>query len=510
MEDHVGIKKLQLHLSKPRGFKVTSFQVSRAGPELCEVRFVCGDETGSGLPDARFLQRAHVGRADFSAELASCTGKAVDGLCVVGVPYGTGDQGEVDRAGRDDADDEGVQRIARLRCRFCRHPLTPPASSAAGRGLAVRAMPSGRWDECIEDMICYDGPQAVPLLAGDVNFARPGRCLMARVEVLLHPQDVVRGAVTVVDDHPDPAGSGSGGEFGMPVETDEGLGWRGLECARCDLPLGRLATLPDGHDESGGAAEEGRGLLLLKHCVLGDDVSAGVGNDARDDTNDGDGEEGPEAALSGGDGGGGRIESSTKGEGEVSASRLARRTVGLSGTAALGPCVFLNRTAIKWVMGEMSHFNERDGCARFILSARGRSPAAPGGALTLVLMKTDGLVSTSGDSKPRRAHRVALREESRREAEMKDAEERRDQAEDGAAARGPPGAGTAGDGDGGGEGCAASRNANTKTAAKVPARGLEVSYAEYRAVRERLLEAAWAGAPSQKLDPRGFAFSFLF
>ena len=488
MEDHVWIKKLQLHLSKPQGFRVTNFHVARAGPESCEVRFACRDETGSGLPDAHFLQRAHLGRADFSAELASCTGEtAADGLCVVGVPYGTGDRGEVDRAGRVDADDEGVRLVARLRCRFCRHPFTP-----AGRGLAVRAMPSGRWDECIEDMICYDGPRAVPALARDVNFARPGRCLMSQVEVLLHPRDVVAGAVAVVD--VGPAAAASGGEFGMPAEPGEGLGWRSLECARCDLPLGRLATLPDGlHGESkiesGGVAnEQERGLLLLKHCVLGDDISDLV----RDD------DDGPHS--DGGDG----AESSAKGEGSVG---LAGTTVGLS--CPPPPCVFRNRTAIKWLMGEMSHFNDRDGCARFILSARGRSPAAPGGALTLVLVKMDGLVSTSGGSKPCRAHRVAFREESRQEAERRDEEERRDEATSDLGS--PPPEVVAGGGDDGEErAAAASRKMMMKTAAKVPARLLEVSYAEYRGVRERLLMTAWAGASSRRLDPRGFTFSYLF
>lgn len=496
MEDHVGIKKLQLHLSKPQGFRVTSFQVSRAGPELCEVRFVCRDETGGGLPDARFLQRAHLGRADFSAELASCNGGAADGLCIVGVPYATGDRGEVERAGRSDADDEGVRRIARLRCRFCHHPFT-----AAGNDLAVRAMPSGRWDDCIEDMVCYDGPRVVPMLARDVNFARPGRCLMAQAEVLLHPLDVVRGAVAVVDGPA--AATGGGEEVGMPAEPGEGLRWQSLECARCDLPVGRLAAVPDGQrGGSGGgvAVEEGRGLLLLKHCVLGDDVSEDAGGDGAGD--DDAGSDDPEAA---------RVETSTEGEG--SAPRPAG-TVGVSRGPApppgpacpAPPCVFRSRTAIKWVMGEISHFSERDGCARFILSARGRSTAAPRGALTLVLMKMDGLVSTSGGSKPCRAHRVAFREESREEAERRDEEERRDESSDSGAPPPPPKEGAA---DGGEEGTAAPRKM-MKTGAKVPARVLDVSYAEYRAARERLLETAWAGASSEKLDPRGFAFSYLF
>ena len=443
------------------------------------MRLVCRDGTGKGLPDAKFLQRASLGRRDFSPELATCAaGEPADSVCVVRVPYGT-DRGGADshhhhhlrdqeeeeeeedgacRRGDDEADDEGVRHIARLRCRFCGHPFTP-----AGKALAVRAMPSGRWDECIEDMICFDGPQAVPVLARDVNFARAGRCLMAQVEVLLHPGDVVRGAVKTSANggvSPPAAAAAAAGAV-SDTGPEEGRGWRGLECARCDLPLGRLATVEDGHDRSTGndnVAEEDRGLLLLKHCVLGDDVSAAVGQDggaplaAKGDENDG-----PSCPPS--------------------PPPLPPHPAPSS-----SPRVFENRTAIKWVMGEMAHYNERDGCARFIVSARGRSPAAPGGSLTLVLTKTDGLVSVSGGDRPARAHRVKFREESRREAERRDEEER---------------------GAGGGKEPAA-------TAAKVPARVLEVSYGEYRAVRDRIVGAAWAGASCVALDPRGYTQSYLF
>ncbi|CAN0546243.1 unnamed protein product, partial [Ectocarpus sp. 12 AP-2014] len=173
LEDHIGIKKLQLYLSKPPGFEVTKFQVSRVGAEVCEVRFVCRDAAGRGPPDAQFLQRVDVGREDFDGDRASCSAEATESMCVVGVPYsGTASgRGVEEEAESDGLDDEDLQRVSCLRCRFCKHPITP-----TGRALAVRAMPSGRWDECIEDMICYDGPQAVPMLARDVNFARPGRC----------------------------------------------------------------------------------------------------------------------------------------------------------------------------------------------------------------------------------------------------------------------------------------------------------------------------------------------
>ncbi len=484
LEDRTGIKNLQLCISKPPGFRVAEFQVSRAGPELCEVRLVCRDTDasgsggggGGGLPDVKLLQRANLGRKDFSTELASFDSEAADGGCVVRVPYGGGDRAAAELGGEEeryreggDVDGEGVLHVERLRCRFCGHPFTP-----AGKSLAVRAMPSGRWDECIEDMICFDGPQAVPMLARHVNFARPGRCLMAQAEVLLHPRDAVRGAVRAVGGARPPTASGATASDDAPGGPGECPGWRGLECVRCDLPLGRLATAEDGHDNSGGdggsVAEEDRGLLLLKHCVLGDDASGALG------VNGGVENGRPVAPL----------------------PRLA--------PPPSPRAVFENRTAIKWVMGEMAYFNERDGCARFIVSARGRSPVAPGGSLTLVLSKMNSLVSVSGGDKPARAHRIKFREESREEAERRDEEER-----GGEGSRPPPPAtpscGGGGGCGGGGEG---GKGSSSATAAKVPARVLEVSYGEYRAVRERVVGAVWASASSGALDPRGYAYSYLF
>lgn len=465
---------------------------------------MCGDDDESAPPAAQFRQLAHLGRADFNTELVSCSSEAADGVCVVRVPYGTDrapdHHGQEDEVGSGEADDDGVHHIARLRCRFCKHPFT-----AAGKGLAVRVMPSGRWDECIEDMICFDGPQAVPVLARDVNFARPGRCLMSGVEVLLHPQDVILGAVVMVEGSPS-AAAAEGAAFSMPAESTEGLGWRSLECARCDMPLGRPATSVDGYDRR--VAEEDCGLLLLKHCLLGDDI--GVDNENDDFRGLKGGANGQEAASRAGGGGGG---SSTRGEGSAS------QAVGpLGGGAppppplcplprppppsppsrlALSRCVFENRTPIKWLMGEMVHFSDRDGCARFIVSAKGRSPAAPGGSLSLVLMKKNCLVSVNGGSKPGWAHRVLFREESREEAEQADEEERRGEESEPT----PPREGAGGDAEG---------ESGGKTAAKVPARVLEVTYAEYRAVREKLLGTAWASATAPKLDPRGYTHSWLF
>lgn len=454
------------------------------------MKFLCGDDAESGPHAARFRLLAHLGRADFIAELASCSDEAADSVCVIRIPYGIDHPadhgGEEDEAGGGEADDEGVDHIACLRCRFCKHPFTPP-----GKGLAVRPMPSGRWDECIEDMMCFNGPQAVPMLAQDVNFARPGRCLMSQMVVLLHPRDVIRGAVTTVGGSPSTVAV-EGTAFSMQTESAEDLGWRSLECARCDLPLGRPATWADGYDSK--AAEQVHGLLLLKHCLLGDNIDVGGENNDACDVKDG--ADAQEAASGGGGGGG---ESSTRGECSSSERLPAVDSLGAPASPRpLSRCVFENRTAIKWLMAEMVQFSERDGCARFIVSAKGRSPAAPGGSLSLVLVKRNCLVSVNGNSKPGWAHRVCFREESREEAEQADAQERR-----GEEPEPKPAQGGAAVGDGKGE-------RGGKTAAKVSARVLEVAYGEYRAVRERLLGTAWASAYTPKLDPRGYTYSWLF
>ncbi|CAN0075685.1 unnamed protein product, partial [Hapterophycus canaliculatus] len=251
-------------------------------------------------------------------------------------------------------------------------------------------------------------------------------------------------------------------------------------------------------------SKEGRGLLLLKHCLLGDDLGADDDDDDDDDdTRDTTG--GGKKQEAAGDGSGSNGDG-TRGGGTESEQRR-RRAVGSSDRPP-PPAVFEHRTAIKWLMGEMSFFNERDGCARFIVSAKGRSPSAPGGALSLVLAKMNSLVSIDGSSKPGRAHRIAFREESREEAERADEEETWGDQESKPSPLPPPPPppppGDAGAG-GGKEG-----GSVAKTAAKVPARVLEVSYGEYGVVRERLRRAAWAGASSCTLDPRGYSYSYLF
>lgn len=468
---------------------------------ICEIHLRFRDVSGSGLPDSHVRQIANLGREEFDLRGLKVEGKVAGDLCVVRVSYGPASTGGRDSGGghvnngfgvgggSSNVDDEGVLRIARVRCRFCGHPFT---SAGGGNGLTVRAMPSGRWDDCIEEMICYDGPSATPMLARDVNYASPGRCLMGQTEVLLHSRDIVEGAVALVGDPAveeaaavtaAAAVDGHGKQL-PPMERDSGPSieedgqdlWRSVECARCDLPLGRPATLTDERNDA-----EGRGFLLLKHCLLADEVNA-AGGDSR-----GDDEEGKE--IAGETGFAGRREGAVSGAGGAgeSARSVSR--------------VFENRTVISWLMGEMEYSNLVDGCTRYIVAARGRARTAPAACLSLLLMGTHNLVSEDGGKRPRQAHRIGFREESREQAEKAQEDE-----EEGAG------------GSQGGEADPAEGNGDVgkgATEARVPARVLEVSYGEYGKVRRRLLETAWVSSATvaatlSTLDSRGYSYSYLF
>lgn len=478
---------------------------------ICEIFLRLRDDSESGLPDSHLRQVADLGREEFDLREVKVEGKVAGDLCIVRVPYSPASAGGRDSggghvnngfgvswegSGSSDVDDEGVLRIARVRCRFCGHPFT---SAGGGNGLTVRAMPSGRWDDCIEEMICYDGPSATPMLARDVNYASPGRCLMGQTEVLLHSRDIVEGAVALVDD---PAVEEAAavaaaaamaaavaaavdgnvkappteGDSGPSIDKDEQDLWRSVQCARCDLPLGRPATLVDGRNDA-----EGRGFLLLKHCLLADEVDAAGGSSRGDD---GEGKE-----IAGKIGFAGRRERAVSGAGEA------------GGSARSVSRIFENRTVISWLMGEMKYSNLTDGCTRYIVAARGRARTAPAACLSLLLMGTHNLVSEDGGKRPRQAHRIGFREESREQAEKA----QKDEEEGAGGSQGGESDTAGGDGDVG----------KGALGARVPARVLEVSYGEYGKVRRRLLETAWVSSATvaatlSALDPRGYNYSYLF
>ena len=120
----------------------------------------------------------------------------------------------------------------------------------------------------------------------------------------------------------------------------------------------------------------------------------------------------------------------------------------------------------------------------------------------MLLAGTHNRVSENGEQKPRRAHKIGFREESRELAEKAHEDEEK---RAGGAQGGQAGA-EGGDGDVG---------RGAAVTARVPARVLEVSYGEYGTVRRRLLETAWVlaetvAAPLSALDSRGYSYGYLF
>lgn len=469
-----------MHLSKPLGYKIVlGPKVSRVGPKECEIRALCHDSSGRGRLDKFLLQRVNLGRADFDEHRASLEDRGgPEGVVfVVRVPYGSCNLGEsngvfrkggqeIDEGGNEKPDDEDVSTIGRLRCRFCSQCFT-----ADGRGMEVRAMPSGRWDECIEDLICFDGPSAVTMLARDVNFANEGRCLMGKAEVLIHWRDVLPGVLVF--------GDGSSSLDGIEIQPEQKQVRHGelqgegqiLVCSRCEMHVGRPSMLTVENDEG----KEDLGVVLLKHTILGDDLTEQNGTDGNN-AND------SVKITNGKNLRGGHQQLGVRSEEEASSRAM----------------VFEGRTAIKWLMGEMENANDAYGCTRFVVLARGHHRTTPAGCLSLLLVATHNLVSVSGNRKPHRAHRVGFREVSGEEAAMTLDEQGCDghDSPDGDFEKKDP-------------------QVSINRAAGVRARVLYVSYDEYRALRRQLAEAEWASkwtvnVPLAMLDHRGYRFSYLF
>lgn len=458
VEQQTGIGHFQLYFSKPPGWDVHRVLAIRDGPGICKVEFTCeregedGKSGGNGLQEVSFSQRVNLGRDDFDAGQTKYISVIALNVINFRIPFGlshtdvTSGEGALGVTGS--SIDNEVSRVVRLRCRFCGVALTRPE-----KVLTVRALPSGRWDDCIEDMICFDGPSAVPMLARDATFARPGLCLTRNAEVLLHQQDVIPGAVAHREEeqYPEPdAGCEDSEAAGVRTHV---LG-RPLECARCDFPLGFVsppALQQDDKDHGKDGAQE-RGFFLLKHCLLGDDASDS--------------------------GEGGML------DGDASSTHLPEQ--------GANP-VFAGATSVSWLMEEIEFALEVDRYCRFTLTVAGCSRAESATCLDLLVMTIHSLVSDAADKKPRRAFRVAFRESSLRQVEQDEQEKKRN-------APRPP--------EDRGEG-------NLGTLKASSSRTLVLTRREYREVRQELLEAAWASAGSvdlsyHKLDRRGYRISYLF
>lgn len=578
VEQQDGIKFFQLHVSKPAGREVTQASACRCGPEMIQVRFACrgegqakvtvaprgehssrGDgascEKTSGTPNqTSFVQHAQLGRDDFAPDKAAFSFTTEGEMFVARIPFGRyasgvsgssssssnfggsglatvigeGGNAGVCYGGENDGDDD-VLRVARLRCRFCEHHFTAAATEAGGKkGLAMRTLPSGRWDDCIEDMICFPGPTAVPMLARDVTFARPGFCLVGQAEVLVHIDDLVDGALVEVnaqevrggkevregmhtaegDRRADSSAGCNDGLHGGDGSENE----RCLQCARCEFTLGRVATLKDGPQRDGEGNSNGQGMLLLKHCILGDDASkmpCTPGGFFDEKSNHGK-DKSLEDKRS--DGGGGGIVVAPSNDGKAVGEKTKP--------------VFAGVTSVHFLMAEIEHARAVDRHSRFVVTVSSRVRIPSSACLGLLVFADHTRVSLDGGCKPRRALRVAFREQTLGQAEEEDLEQEKlaeahhhDRAGDATAAATatPPVSASVANGQRNNSAVFEARGGDggEELVARTPACVLEVSHNEYESVKQRLVEASWASSRTvdrayAKLDGRGYRFSYLF
>ncbi len=160
------------------------------------------------------------------------------------------------------------EEVAQLKCRLCGIEFLP--SSTSSSPLRVFQLPSGHFDDIVDDMICFEGPTAVPMTAREVAFARKGLLLMGDSFCLLHPSDTHVGMIdttTVVKNV----------EEGEEEQSDEGpeREWhmdsiqKMARCGRCNYWLGDVIPTPyqEGSESAASteihAAEGGGGK---KHC----------------------------------------------------------------------------------------------------------------------------------------------------------------------------------------------------------------------------------------------------
>jgi hypothetical protein len=171
---------------------------------------------------------------DEAVVAASATMDVLEDCAVLRVPYASLRVDEdlgVDCLRQDVPGDEELFDSQRAHpidflCRFCLAPISRP-----GKVKRALPLPSGRFDEVIDDMICFEGPTATPMTAREVSYGQVGRCLVGETSLLLHNADVVEGSVNLEDSK--------------------------LTCGRCQSPVGML--LPS--DPST--------LVITSHRVIG-------------------------------------------------------------------------------------------------------------------------------------------------------------------------------------------------------------------------------------------------
>ncbi|CAM9569445.1 unnamed protein product [Chrysoparadoxa australica] len=312
---HIGAN--QLYLSKPAGWPVVdgSAACKQLADDCCLVTFVCLDGHGADRRKVGFRVVVQLkGRFDVGSARIQVNHDCV----VVRVPC-PAEARAVEHGGEEEID---VPELTGVTCRFCQHVLV-----SAGSLNKVLPLPSGRFDEVIDDMICFEGHRAVPMTAREVSIAQAGRCLVGDTFVLLHEQDMA------------PAALDEGEEVSV---DDEG---RPVYCGRCGTRLG--------------SSSPGSTAVLMKHRILG---IGSIGSK-------------PEAEAAARV----AVEKIQAGPGEDEAvealGELLKQVMPQPGGASLQRCVpgqaFADITTQQWLMKELLRECEVERCYRFLVQSRG-------------------------------------------------------------------------------------------------------------------------------------------
>ncbi len=149
-----------------------------------------------------------------------------------------------------------VEFVEQLMCRFCGNRFLSTSSTHTSSPLRVFQLPSGHFDDIVDDMICFEGPVAVPMTAREVTFARKGRLLMGDSFCLLHSSDMCVGTIdtTVVN-----VADGVYDDQSERVddrEYDIGPIKNMARCARCNYWLGDVILCQEGSSGDESSATE--------------------------------------------------------------------------------------------------------------------------------------------------------------------------------------------------------------------------------------------------------------
>ncbi len=159
-------------------------------------------------------------------------------------------------------------KVSQLKCRFCGNGFLPISISSP---LRVFQLPSGHFDDIVDDMICFEGPLAVPMTAREVTFARKGRLLMGDSFCLLHPSDVNVGTIDVTvlkDDEKEEEEEEQNDEREGKEFCVGSIQQKMARCSRCKYWLGGMISPPPCQEGSKLASteihtEDSGG----KHCI---------------------------------------------------------------------------------------------------------------------------------------------------------------------------------------------------------------------------------------------------